>query len=362
MPLHVELLSHVDQLTIDFCSQWQRLPQRSPMQSPTWLLAWWQAFAGESWQLQIVSVYDDQRLVGLAPWYLVGKQLRFLGDGTVCSDHADLAIANGYNDSVVTEIANWLTSHASKHWDFIQFDAVDAGEGPIVKVLKQLRSNGLATHERAMTGCWHVDLPGTWEEYLAALSKNHRKRCRRWLRSYFDCGRAEVSISSRESVESAWGEISALNRQRREQVGDRSAFLNQRFHAFHLGVLPQLIEQGRAELRQLRVDGEPVAAEYLLLDGRTIYCYQSGLRTVDSVDGYGNLSILALFRDAIERGYSRVDFLRGDEEYKSHWGAERTGCLQMSVSGNSLNGSLNLAMLKSCDWLRGWKASLVGSN
>jgi CelD/BcsL family acetyltransferase involved in cellulose biosynthesis len=362
MPMHIELISDVNQLTDDFCSQWQRLPQRSPMQSPTWLIAWWQAFAGEGKQLQMVSVYDDQRLVGLAPWYLVGKRLRFMGDGVVCSDHADLAIADGYNDAVIIEIANWLACHAPTHWDFIKFDAVDEGEGPLGRVLQNLKSNGFAMHERATTGCWHVDLPRSWEEFLAALSKNHRKRCRRWMRSYFDCGRAEVTISSMDFVESAWEEISELNRQRRERVGDRSAFLDERFHTFHLTVLPRLIEQGRAELRQLRIDGEPVAAEYLLLDGTTIYCYQSGLRTVASADGYGNLSILALFRDAIERGYSRIDFLRGDEEYKSHWGAQRTGCLQLSVSGNSLNGSFNLALLKSHDWLRGLKTSLIGSN
>lgn len=362
MSLHVELISHVAHLTSDFCNQWQRLPQRSPMQSPAWLLAWWHAFAGEREQLQILAVYDDQQLVGLAPWYLVGKRLRFLGDGIVCSDHADLAIAAGYTDAVTQEIAHWLTCHASQNWDFIQFDAVDEGESPIVQMLRKLESNGFAMHQRATTGCWHVDLPRTWEEYLAVLSKNHRKRCRRWMRNYFECRRAEVTISSMDSVESAWEEISDLNRQRREHVGDRSAFLDERFLAFHRSVLPRLLEQGHAELRQLRVDGEPVAAEYLLLDGSTMYCYQSGLRPVDSPDGYGNLSILALFRDAIERGCSRIDFLRGDEDYKSHWNAKRTGCLQLSASSKSLNGSINLAMLKSRDWLREWKTTLVGKN
>lgn len=360
MPLHIELLSHVNQWTRDFHNQWQQLPQRSPMQSPTWLMAWWNAFASECKQLQMVCVYDDQRLVGVAPWYLSGNRLQFLGDGIVCSDHADIATAAGYADAVAEEIAYWLTSHALKTWDFMQFEAIDEGEGTTVQMLKHLQSNGFAMHQRATTGCWHVDLPGTWEEYLAALSKNHRKRCRRWMKNYFETGRAEVTISSIESVDSAWEEIAELNRQRRERVGDRSAFLDQRFDAFHKSVLPRLLEEGRAELRQLRVDGEPVAAEYLLLDGTSMYCYQSGLRTVDTADGYGNLSILALFRDSIERGYSRIDFLRGDEDYKSHWGAQRTGCLQLSVSSNSLNGSINLAMLKSRDWLRECKAALVG--
>ena len=38
--------------------------------------------------------------------------------------------------------------------------------------------------------CWRIELPATWDEYLATLSKSHRKQIRRLERDVFETGRA----------------------------------------------------------------------------------------------------------------------------------------------------------------------------
>ncbi|MCA9132638.1 MAG: GNAT family N-acetyltransferase, partial [Planctomycetales bacterium] len=90
----------------------------------------------------------------------------------------------------------------------------------------------------------------------------------------------------------------------------------------------------------------------VLLQEGTVFCYQSGMSTIEQGDGWGNLSLLALFHDALHRGYQRVDFLRGDESYKQHWGAQRRPCIDTTVTSGCLQGRAKLAYHHSRDWLR----------
>ena len=366
MTLQLKCICDSNQLSRAVRHQWNQLSLPSPMQSADWLMTWWKTYGNEKKnQLCVLLVLDGESLVGVAPWYTrqhwtQGTCLRFLGDGAVCSDHATVVSEPQYIQAVVEIVGQWLHREAGRRWDAIHFESIDRDNRTVHRLIQQITDSTSETHLRDAEGTWAVDLPSTWEAYLSSLSKNHRKRCRRWQRTYFDTGRATVVCTAVADVELGWHEMAQLNQHRRQQLGDRSAFADERFRQFHLSVLPRLLTAEKAELRALHLDGSVVAWEYVFIHEETMFCYQSGMESSERRDGYGNLSTLALFRDAIDRGYTRLDFLRGDEDYKQHWGARRVPCVNYFVASNSLTGTARAACYRAIHSMRVIRNSLVG--
>ena len=366
MSIRVERLHNFNDLTAAARASWNRLNCPSPMQSLTWLEGWWGTF-GESSddELCLLLVWDGDDLVGVAPWYLKtewtgGRCLRFLGDGLVCSDHASL-LCTAHSEAVVIDaISKWLRDEEGATWHSICFEAIDQSDHRVGGLIQKLEALGCETHLRQNSGCWSIELPKTWDEYLASLSRNHRKRCRRWIRNHFESGQLQVVALPELELASGWQTIAELNEERRQQKGDRSVFADQRFSQFHLGIMPALADAQQVEIRELRREGTTEAVEYLLKNDDTLFCYQSGLKTTEDKDGLGNLSILSLFHSAIERGYRRIDFLRGDEGYKAHWGATRFACVEYHVASRRLQGTAVVALHRTVDWVKDMRDVFMG--
>jgi CelD/BcsL family acetyltransferase involved in cellulose biosynthesis len=357
MPVVVERLSRLSAFDDALRRAWESLPLPSPMQSFAWLRTWAESFVTRGLELSVLVVRCDDELVGIAPWYvsrtmLGARALRFLGDGLVCSDHAAVLAKPGSEATVVAALTEWLRRNVGRTWDVLHFESLDVGPSLVRDIVAQLSDSSVGTLEKQRPACWIVELPDTVEQYYAELSKNHRKRCRRWWKEYFASGRARVQVCSGDRLDEGWTELDRLNRARRDALGDRSAFLDPAFQRFHRRVLPQAATAGAAELRSLTVDGRPCALEYLLKQGTTLFCYQSGMETIADCDGVGNLSLLAMFVGAIEEGYRRVDFLRGDEDYKQHWNATRHPCTDLYLASSTLAGRADALRRRALAWAR----------
>lgn len=363
MSVSVERLSHFDALDDSVRRAWDTLPRPSPMQSRAWLQTWFAVFGpGLSALPCVVVVRREGDVIGLAPWYIATSRLgvrtlRFLGDGLICSDHASLLTRPDDMPIVVAALAAWLQRTAGHLWDVVQFESVDASAVGVRELIAQLSGVSCCTLERPRPACWTVDLPATVDEYHAQLSKNHRKRCRRWWKEYFATARARVHEWRGEQLDAGLQELQRLNLARREVVGDRSAFVDARFQEFHRRVVPLSAAEGSVSLRSLVVDGRPCAVEYLLQQGTTLYCYQSGMEPTAARDGTGNLSLLAMFVGAIEAGFRRIDFLRGDEDYKRHWNARPEPCGDLYLASTSLAGRADALRVRTLAWARSLRGS-----
>jgi CelD/BcsL family acetyltransferase involved in cellulose biosynthesis len=90
----------------DLESEWKDLyqycPLATPLQSWTWLYYWWENY-GESYKLRIVTVWDDDLLVGIIPLMLEHQwdfdKLLFVGTGL--PDNPDLFARGGWKDRVL---------------------------------------------------------------------------------------------------------------------------------------------------------------------------------------------------------------------------------------------------------------------
>jgi CelD/BcsL family acetyltransferase involved in cellulose biosynthesis len=133
-------------------------------------------------------------------------------------------------------------------------------------------------------------------------------------------------------------QLMRLHAQRRQAIGDPGIFADPVTAAFHQDVLPQLLNAGSLHLSLLELDGEPVAAEYLLRSRSGHFAYQSGIDPRASEHSPGSLSLAATVEHAIASKAFCFDFLRGDESYKSSWGAQLHPAICLQVRRANLRG------------------------
>ena len=164
--------------------QWRRLANATPMQSLEWLATWWDSNSRASRELFVVVGRDNCELIGVAPWYIdiqrTRRVVRWLGDGPVCSDHATLLCQPADAQQFAQALGDWLTSSTHDRWHELQLEAIDADDASCRHLIDHLVAAGCPQVETPQPGSCYVELPTTYDEYLMAISKNHRKRCRRW--------------------------------------------------------------------------------------------------------------------------------------------------------------------------------------
>ena len=354
-------ITQIEQLA-PLTNDWQRLAAGVPFRSPAWLTTWWQHY-GTPGDLFVLALFDQGRLVGLAPWYRDaqrrrGPQLRQLGDTEVCSEYVRVMCEPGCEGAVATALAHWLVdSHGQGEWDVLELADVQPHDTATTALAEHLAEAGCRVHVHRGATCWFVPLPESWDDYLARFSKDRRKKLRKMLRSFAHSGRAVLhTVSTPEQLLHGREILVDLHQRRHQSFGEPGCFAWPKYSAFHRQVFPQLLKQGQLGLHWLEVDGQPVAAEYHLIGHETVFCYQGGISPEHLPISPGQIVTLLTLQQTIAAGYRGFDFLRGDEPYKRQWQAEPRPTLTLRIVGNRtqarLRHSLWLATLDIKHWLR----------
>jgi CelD/BcsL family acetyltransferase involved in cellulose biosynthesis len=298
---------------------WQALHAASALRSPflswTWQTEWVRAFAPDD-RLEIRRVTDDAgRLLGLLPLHEVQRGvLRLLG-GVDVSDYLDLLAESGREAEVWTALLA-ARSAAGPVWDL---HAVPAASPTVERLPALAPEHGVEVTVAVEERCPILELPATWEAYLAGLSGKHRhemlRKMRRLEREVPDA--RAVGLASRAEVESRFDDFLALHRSSR--VG-KARFMDDRMEAFFRRVAGLLADADGFRLWLLDAPGGPMASFLTLEWDGTVGLYNSGFRPDAAALSPGLVLLAHVVRDAIERGRRRFDFLRGEERYKYEFG------------------------------------------
>jgi CelD/BcsL family acetyltransferase involved in cellulose biosynthesis len=372
--MHITRHDNFDSLAADQ-STWNELSQGVPFRAWGWLERWWRYYGcGDDGQplpgheLMLLAVRDEQeQLVGVAPWYrqttLSGTRLvRFLGCGEVCSEYPSILCRPEYEVAVTEEIAKWLAAanessndSADEHWDRLELTPLDPADSVSVKLLEQLSSLGNRVEREEAASCWRVPLPATWDEYLAKRSKQLRNRLRSAHRTWMESGKVHLRIAPRDcDADRGFDILVDLHQRRWESRGLPGCFSSKPFAGFHRDVWKSLAANGQALIYWLEIDGKPLAADYALLSGDVMCGYQSGIDPDHLEMQPGQLMNMMALRTALEAGYKSYDFLRGDEPYKAHLGAERHPMLTARVIPQNTEARLRYAAWDAGRQMRGW--------
>ena len=328
----------------DLEPSWNRLAAGNPFRSWQWLSTWWEHYSDKR-QLWIAVVAENNgTVIGIAPWFRQrcrrhGRTIRFLGGGEICSDYLGILAQRGRENDVTAALAGWLSAPApdafdphrdGTGWDRIALFGVDRQDPVMQQFSQRMLELGNTVNRRAGPSCWRIRLPETWEDYLALLSKSHRKQVRRLDRRLLESGRAQLhTIGDLRKLGSGLQTLVTLHQRRRQSLGQPGCFSSDAFAAFIDESSRRLLETNQLRLHRLDLDGRPLAAELHLVGGGVNYAYQAGVDPERLDEQPGHLITIATIKQAISAGNSDFDFLRGDEPYKAHFRAEARDSIEL---------------------------------
>jgi CelD/BcsL family acetyltransferase involved in cellulose biosynthesis len=333
----------------DLWFSWRQLAGGIPMRQPEWLLSWWEAYAPSDAELYLLIARDDDRLVGLIPWYRLKseRQLRLLGDGEVCTDYNGVMCAPDQDGlRINTAFAKWLLEHAKDReigWDSIYMEGIPQADSLTRDLRRSMVQQGSPKMERNPMNTWCIDFTDGWDGYLARSSKDTRKRLRRRLESL---SRVEVHrVISETDWKAFYPILVDLHQKRRNSLGEPGCFADLRFKSFLENASIRMLQLGQLQAFYLETQGQPIAADIGFRSPTHWYCYQGGIEP-DAMDlEPGKMANVWMMSQAQSQGIHFIDFLRGDEPYKKQLKAEPTAICNLWIARPGWKGV-------SLKWLR----------
>lgn len=306
-------------------------PGALPFSHPRWHEAWLRHGGGGAFPvfLALRPPADDEGeapLLGVIPLDAGGPEPRFLGDPDL-SDHSGALIAPAQEGGAAAALIEWLMEDLAAGFEAWGLPAAGALRPALLAAAGRY---GWTAGEEQEAVTPAVELPDTWDDYVASLPKKHRHELRRKLRNLERAG--EVGFASATAPGEVAEVVEGLLAMMRESREEKAAFLTPEREAFFRDLAGGLAGHGLARIATLTFEGRPAARIFALEGAGTTMLYNSGFDPALSHLAVGLLSKALLVRDAIARGRSAVDFLRGTEPYKRHLGGQPREIVTLRLS------------------------------
>jgi len=289
-----------------------------------WMYTWWECFQ-ENKHLLILTAYDNnENLVGIAPLCLDKKRIggipilnyiKFLGTMPISSDHLDFIIQEGRERETLEAIVECLFKE--NKWDLCLLSNI-----PVTsltgRLLKEIMGNSPFQLEISQV-CPYIPLPDQIEDFYSSLSGNRRntiKRRRRNLHKKYD-GFECVTWESTDDIDDAMESLFGLHEKRWMAVKHKGNLARNEVKEFHKKIARTFLSSDMLRLYFLRVRGNNVATLYTFKYNNKLFYYQGGWDPEWSKDRVGSILTNLVIEEAINKGYSEYDFLRGTELYKT---------------------------------------------
>lgn len=294
-----------------------------------WLSAAWQHRGSAEASLFICKASDNGQVVGYLPLYLSqsrvhGRTLSLIGDRRHCSDDAGLYVTTGREQHVATAIVQTLgTLGRSGQWDYLDLDGVRIDRPGMRQLLGELRREFSGSFwETTGEPCRVLSLPPTWDGYLASLGNSSRKNYRRLERKMLDSGRLQYEVAAtRDRAKYHCDQIAIMHQRRRHSLGHSGCLDETYFEAFIEKARENLWEDGSWFSILGTIEGQVVCGTWGAINNKMISAYMLGMEPAAAEHQAGLALNLAMIRYAQERGVPHIDFMRGNEVYKSRLGA-----------------------------------------
>lgn len=307
-----------------WASQWDQLVDASPIPSP-FLRSWWLGGTAGSDPHFLLVTEDTQLLGGLAVQQRHRlSSIRVMGDGTLCPDHLDLLAAPGHETEVVGVLRDWL----GRPGRLLDLRGVRAGARLVEALPGRVRREPMAAAP-------FTQLPDSPEAFRATLPKQFRRNLRK------SADRLEAEGVEHRAIRgpAVLRRLEILRELHQAQWGTRSRFLPA-FDRFVAGCAGG-VAVDEVVVHELG-DGNLIVATVLAFEvaGR-VSLYQSARLTDPRWRDATTALLAAIIDDACTRGFTEVDFLRGEESYKGRFTPHHREMFRL-VAGSGLAGRLGL--------------------
>ncbi|HET9167980.1 MAG TPA: GNAT family N-acetyltransferase [Actinospica sp.] len=303
---------------------------RNPYAAPEWVVNWFRHFA-EASSLEVLAVWRDERLVGVAPCYIrrIGPWIRTVQMAGTGTAHDALTELPGVlsepqeSRSVHRAVIQHWCEHSAE-WDWLELPiGSDQGWFEPEWLTGEAAGHALIRHKTTRPAVV-LPLPAEVEELRGSLKRNVKESVRRGRNRLTKTGLpwTVTAHTTGEQVAAAWPILAGLHAARAGIAGPRrhpDALGIPERSAFLAETLPKLAEHGRVEILTVDVDGEPIAAQCVLLAPRASYLAFSGVDPRWWDVSPVTLLHLAAGERAVERGHDELNLSVGPDVAKLRW-------------------------------------------
>ena len=299
------------------CSYWtdsrHNLNWGSIFVLPSWLQVWWQAF-GSGAELYLRAVRQREKTIGIAPLLVKEKTASIVGSADVC-DYLDFVVDPGMERDFFSVLLDDLRRESINQLDLRPLRPDSTVLTDLVDIAKE-RKYEVLCHEEGVSV--ELDLPSTWEEYLATLTKKQRHEVKRKLRRLWEADNVDyrcikVSQEAGDFV-NTFLKLFSLSRE------EKASFMTTRMESFFRSLAEAMAEIGLLRFGILELDTLPAAMIMGFDYNDAMYLYNSAYDPKYSYLSVGLLSKVLCIKESIQRGRKKWDFLKGGEPYKYHIG------------------------------------------
>ncbi|MFC2067721.1 GNAT family N-acetyltransferase [Chloroflexota bacterium] len=279
---------------------------------PPWLRVWWQVF-GSGAELYLRAVWRQSKIIGIAPLLVKERTAAIIGSPDVC-DYLDFIITPGMENEFFTILFDGLSRQG-----IIQLDLKSLRPDSTVLThlvtLAQDRGYDVICHNEDVSV--EMDLPLSWDDYLAMLDKKQRHEIRRKLRRLWAAGKINHHcLVRRDAGDFMETFLMLFSLSRKEKAG----FMTYRMTLFFRLITEAMAEVGLLRLGVLELEKWPVAMVIGFDYHDVMYLYNSAYNPEYDYLSVGLLSKALCLKESIEGGKKRWDFLKGGEQYKYRMG------------------------------------------
>ena len=235
--------------------------------------------------------------------------------GGQLTDEQDVVAGPGHEAEVATSAARWIAAQRPPR---IRLEFVP-DERPTLDAFDAVLSDaGYQVTRARQTVSPVLDLPDSYDTYVQSLGKKERHELRRKVRRLESAGRATFRFASDAGQAIVLERFFALHRLSR---GEKAGFMTAEVERFFRDIADALAPLDRLRLGVLSFDGADAAVLFGFAIGRVIALYNAAYDPELASLSVGIVSHAWAIREAIARGYTTYDLLRGDEPYKHDLGA-----------------------------------------
>jgi CelD/BcsL family acetyltransferase involved in cellulose biosynthesis len=313
----ISLISEMEALR----DSWNYLAKENLASTPFQLWEWNYGlvkFEGKKVKPQIIVAKNKEgEIIGIAPFWLRSfgfsafKVLEFIGTGK--SDYLDFLFLEPYKEIFIQNLLKQIEKN--KEWRIIDFKGLRQETADIISQYGPFIKSPYDV-------CLSARLPDKLQEYELTVMQKRLRKSVRHRRKKLDNEGKQLTFSLSNGNQKLLEDLQILfylHQSRQQAKGERGRFIDKRWREIFSEVSSALFQSGNLKIGVLTIDGQPAACNYALLLRDKEYIYMSGINT--NVAWYSPGSVLEhwMIGQAIEKGKSVYDFLRGNDTYKSKW-------------------------------------------
>lgn len=322
IPINIRRISRTEEFQ-SMKDDWNNLLTQNHIQSAfltwEWLFSWWKIY-GEGKELWIIAAYEKEELVGALPLILSGAKkrsflrvLRPLG-----GNQADVSgsLLKNKSEAVLLALSQYLLSNAQS-WDVLELSNLFIHGCPVLSLIKSKFHEAGMVSKKLDADHLYMRLNGTWDEYLAGLSRKFRKNLRRATRSADKKGIVSLDhFSGEKATWQVFEKVIEINQHSNYPI----LYGSQNEQNFHKELFKYTTDKGILNFFFLSINQTLLAYEYGFLYNGRYEAWRAGYDTrFDPKISIGKLLFRMVVEKAFQLNYKEIDFLRGGESYKLEW-------------------------------------------